>query len=104
MLDASAPSDNSTGSPAHKKKKGQNNNRRFWPQDFATLQPNIEGGLCCFCLLIVCMMCYCFIGMLSSSDDEGDSYSSDGEDGLVIDANAQPPEISQNGHQDAINN
>lgn len=37
--------------------------------------------------------------MLSSSDDEGDSYSSDGEEGsLVIDSNAQN-EISQNGHQ-----
>ena len=37
--------------------------------------------------------------MLSSSDDEGDSYSSDGEEGsLVIDSNAQN-EINQNGHQ-----
>lgn len=39
--------------------------------------------------------------MLSSSEDEGDSYSSDGEDGLVIDANAQP-EANQNGHQAAF--
>lgn len=46
MLDASAPTDNTSGSPVHKKKKGQNNNRRFWPQDFATLQPHIEGGKC----------------------------------------------------------
>lgn len=44
MLDASGPADGAGGSPAHKKKKGQNNNRRFWPQDFATLQPHIEGG------------------------------------------------------------
>lgn len=38
--------------------------------------------------------------MLSSSDDEGDSYSSDGEEGsLVIDANAQSGgEVNQNGH------
>lgn len=38
-------------------------------------------------------------GILSSSDDEGDSYSSDGEEGsLVIDANAQSGEVNQNGH------
>lgn len=36
--------------------------------------------------------------MLSSSDDEGDSYSSDGEGSLVIDSSAQN-EINQNGHQ-----
>lgn len=37
---------------------------------------------------------------MSSSDDEGDSYSSDGEEGsLVIDANAQSGEVNQqNGH------
>lgn len=39
-------------------------------------------------------------GMLSSSEDDGDSYSSDGEEGsLVIDATAQPNEVNQNGHQ-----
>lgn len=40
------------------------------------------------------------LGILSSSDDEGDSYSSDGEEGsLVIDANAQSGgEVNQNGH------
>lgn len=39
-------------------------------------------------------------GILSSSDDEGDSYSSDGEEGsLVIDSNAQSGEVTQNGHQ-----
>lgn len=38
--------------------------------------------------------------MLSSSEDEGDSYSSDGEDGgLVIDANAAQSDVI-NGHQD----
>ncbi|KAG5893451.1 hypothetical protein JTB14_012168 [Gonioctena quinquepunctata] len=77
MLDASAPSDtnSATNSPSHKKKKNQNNNRRFWPQDFANMQPQLESGI------------------LSSSDDEGDSYSSDGEEGsLVIDANAQSNE------------
>lgn len=37
--------------------------------------------------------------MLSSSDDDGDSYSSDGDEGLVIDANAQSGEVTQNGHQ-----
>nr|XP_008196118.1 PREDICTED: homeobox protein PKNOX2 isoform X1 [Tribolium castaneum] len=82
MLDASAPQDNSAvgGSPTNKKKKNQNNNRRFWTQDFVNMQPQIDGG------------------MLSSSDDEGDSYSSDGEEGsLVIDSNAQN-EINQNGH------
>lgn len=45
--------------------------------------------------------------MLSSSDDEGDSYSSDGDDGgLVIDSNiggAGGGEINQNGnHADAL--
>ncbi|CAH1118560.1 unnamed protein product [Phaedon cochleariae] len=83
MLDASAPSENSstTNSPSHKKKKShQNNNRRFWPQDFANMQPQLER-------------------MLSSSDDEGDSYSSDGDEGsLVIDANPQTGEVNQNGH------
>lgn len=47
MLDASAPVDNNSStanSPAHKKKKGQNNNRRFWPQDFANMQPQIDSG------------------------------------------------------------
>lgn len=36
--------------------------------------------------------------MLSSSEDEGDSYSSDGEGSLVIDASAQGNEVNQNGH------
>ncbi|KAB0791585.1 hypothetical protein PPYR_03385 [Photinus pyralis] len=83
MLDASAPNDSSaTSSPAHKKKKVQNNNRRFWPQDFASMQPQIDSGI------------------LSSSDDDGDSYSSDGEEGsLVIDSSAQGGEVNQNGHQ-----
>lgn len=104
MLDASAPADNSGGSPAHKKKKGQNNNRRFWPQDFATLQPHIEGGECLFYKSHRVRPTFVKpplfrLGMLSSSDDDGDSYSSDGEDGLVIDANVQP-EVNQNGHQD----
>ncbi|CAH0548612.1 unnamed protein product [Brassicogethes aeneus] len=85
MLDASAPSgDNSsaTNSPSHKKKKNQNNNRRFWPQDFANMQPQLDSG------------------MLSSSDDEGDSFSSDGEEGsLVIDQGAQGNDVTQNGHQ-----
>ena len=38
--------------------------------------------------------------MLSSSDDEGDSYSSDGEESnnLVIDANNHSVEVNQNGH------
>lgn len=37
--------------------------------------------------------------MLSSSDDDGDSYSSEGEEGsLVIDAGAQGNEVNQNGH------
>lgn len=42
-----------------------------------------------------------FLGMLSSSDDDADSYSSDGEEGsLVIDAAAaQSGEVNQNGHQ-----
>ncbi|XP_018567417.1 homeobox protein PKNOX2-like [Anoplophora glabripennis] len=83
MLDASAPSENSSAasSPNHKKKKSQNNNRRFWPQDFASMQPQLESGI------------------LSSSDEEGDSYSSDGEEGsLVIDSNAQSGEVNQNGH------
>ncbi|GJQ85926.1 hypothetical protein Trydic_g21776 [Trypoxylus dichotomus] len=81
MLDASAPPENSsaTSSPAHKKKKGQNNNRRFWSQDYS-MQPQIDGGI------------------LSSSDDDGDSYSSDGEESnLVIDSN-HTNEINQNGH------
>ncbi|KAJ8916551.1 hypothetical protein NQ315_000193 [Exocentrus adspersus] len=90
MLDASAPSDtNNSGanSPSHKKKKSQNNNRRFWPQDFASMQPQLDSGI------------------LSSSDDEGDSYSSDGEEGgLVIDANAQSGEVNQNGHSVEYNN
>lgn len=48
MLDASAPTDNSVAaSPTHKKKKGHNNNRRFWPQDFANMQPQIDSGKCC---------------------------------------------------------
>ncbi|XP_017779238.1 PREDICTED: homeobox protein Meis3-like [Nicrophorus vespilloides] len=83
MLDASAPPDNSssTGSPSHKKKKGHNNNRRFWPQDFSTMPAHMDSSL------------------LSSSDDEGDSYSSDGdESNLVIDAQA-PTHENQNGHQ-----
>ncbi|KAK5638264.1 hypothetical protein RI129_012559 [Pyrocoelia pectoralis] len=83
MLDASAPNDNSaTSSPAHKKKKVQNNNRRFWPQDFGNMQPQIDSGI------------------LSSSDDDGDSYSSDGDEGsLVIDSTAQGSDVNQNGHQ-----
>lgn len=44
--------------------------------------------------------------MLSSSDDEGDSYSSDGDEGgLVIDSNigGAGGEINQNGnHADAL--
>ncbi|KAJ8956362.1 hypothetical protein NQ318_015100 [Aromia moschata] len=89
MLDASAPADNGSAasSPSHKKKKSQNNNRRFWPQDFASMQPQLESG------------------MLSSSDEEGDSYSSDGEEGsLVIDSNAPSGEVNQvnqNGHAPA---
>ncbi|KAF5286185.1 hypothetical protein FQA39_LY16355 [Lamprigera yunnana] len=81
MLDASAPNDSSAASsPAHKKKKVQNNNRRFWPQDFANMQPHIDSGI------------------LSSSDDEGDSYSSDGDEGsLVIDSSTQGNDV-QNGH------
>lgn len=39
-----------------------------------------------------------FQGILSSSDDEGDSYSSDGDEGLVIDSAAQNAEVNQNGH------
>ncbi|XP_048522572.1 homeobox protein Meis3 [Dendroctonus ponderosae] len=86
MLDASTPTGqegsqtNSSGNGG-KKKKSQNNNRRFWPQEFGNMQPNLESG------------------MLSSSDDEGDSYSSDEEGGgLIIDA-PQPAEVNQNGHQ-----
>lgn len=47
MLDASTPTDNSgsaTSSPAHKKKKGHNNNRRFWPQDFGNVPAQLESG------------------------------------------------------------
>lgn len=52
MLDASAPTDGAgaAGSPTHKKKKSQNNNRRFWPQDFANMQPQLDSGN--FCLLV----------------------------------------------------
>lgn len=54
MLDASAPNDNASGgSPAHKKKKVQNNNRRFWPQDFANMQPQIDSGKYALSKLIV---------------------------------------------------
>ncbi|XP_045468460.1 homeobox protein PKNOX2-like isoform X2 [Harmonia axyridis] len=76
MLDASAPNESNGGanSPSHRKKKSHNNNRRFWSHDFANMQPQLASG------------------MLSSSDDEGDSYSSDGEGSLVIDANVQNPE------------
>ncbi|XP_050502476.1 homeobox protein PKNOX1-like [Diabrotica virgifera virgifera] len=85
MLDATTPSEtnSATNSPSHKKKKSHNNNRRFWPQDFANMPAQLETS-----------------GILSSSDDEGDSYSSDGEEGsLVIDANAQSGEVNQqNGH------
>ncbi|XP_044763449.1 homeobox protein PKNOX2-like [Coccinella septempunctata] len=87
MLDASAPNESNSGatSPSHRKKKSHNNNRRFWSQDFANMQPQIASG------------------MLSSSEDEGDSYSSDGEGSLVIDANAQGAEggvsTMQNSHQ-----
>ncbi|XP_018323581.1 homeobox protein PKNOX1-like [Agrilus planipennis] len=86
MLDASAPSDNGNigTSPVHKKKKVQNNNRRFWPQDFSGMQPQLDSGI------------------LSSSDDEGDSYSSDGDEGsLVIDSGTtQNNDVTQNGHRD----
>lgn len=41
---------------------------------------------------------FLFTGILSSSEDEGDSYSSDGEGSLVIDANAHSGEVNQNGH------
>lgn len=77
MLDASTPPDgNGSTSPTHKKKKTHNNNRHFWSQDFGNAQPKIDGG------------------MLSTSEDDGDSFSSDGEDGgLVIDA-----EVNRNGH------
>lgn len=46
-------------------------------------------------------MYVCFLGILSSSDDEGDSYSSDGEEGsLVIDSGSGAnTEVNQNGHQ-----
>lgn len=46
MLDANAPSENSsaTSSPNHKKKKVQNNNRRFWPHEFAGGQQQIDSG------------------------------------------------------------
>ncbi|CAG9764998.1 unnamed protein product [Ceutorhynchus assimilis] len=89
MLDASTPAGqevgqaNSPGGQSGKKKKSQNNNRRFWPQEFGSMQPNLDSGI------------------LSSSDDEGDSYSSDEEGGglVIIDAPAQPNEVNQNGHQ-----
>ncbi|KAK9892491.1 hypothetical protein WA026_020481 [Henosepilachna vigintioctopunctata] len=83
MLDASAPNDSSggTNSPNHKKKKSHNNNRRFWSQDFSNMQPQIDSGI------------------LSSSEDDGDSYSSDGEEGgLVIDANVQNTEQPVTAH------
>ncbi|KAL1500820.1 hypothetical protein ABEB36_006257 [Hypothenemus hampei] len=87
MLDASTPTGQDGGSQPNssssggKKKKSQNNNRRFWPQEFGNMQPNLETG------------------MLSSSDEEGDSYSSDEEGGgLVIDA-PQNNEINQNGQK-----
>lgn len=107
MLDASTPAGqegsqtNSSGNSG-KKKKSQNNNRRFWPQEFGNMQPNLESGTICRhvdaggCRLL---MQKTFTGMLSSSDDEGDSYSSDEEGGgLIIDA-PQPAEVNQNGHQ-----
>ncbi|XP_066262113.1 homeobox protein PKNOX2-like [Euwallacea similis] len=87
MLDASTPAGQESGqanSPggASKKKKSQNNNRRFWPQEFGNMQANLESG------------------MLSSSEDEGDSYSSDEEGGgLIIDAPQNAGEVTQNGHQ-----
>ncbi|XP_060533997.1 homeobox protein PKNOX2-like [Cylas formicarius] len=91
MLDASTPAGQDgarAGSPGGgnaKKKKSQNNNRRFWPQDFANMQPQLDSGI------------------LSSSEDEGDSYSSDEEEGgLVIDSTPQQSgssEANQNGRQ-----
>ncbi|XP_076255882.1 homeobox protein PKNOX2-like isoform X2 [Rhynchophorus ferrugineus] len=81
MLDASTPSgpeNAQANSPnGSKKKKSQNNNRRFWPQEFGSMQPNLDS-------------------ILSSSDDEAESYSSDEEGGsLVIDA-SQTNEVTQN--------
>ncbi|CAG9857694.1 unnamed protein product [Phyllotreta striolata] len=90
MLDATTPPDanSAAGSPGHKKKnKSHNNNRRFWPQDFANMPAQLDTSI------------------LSSSEDEGDSYSSDGDEGsLVIDAPAQSGggggDVGrQNGHQ-----
>lgn len=58
------------------------------------------------CKTRILFFCVVLAGMLSSSEDEGDSYSSDGEDGLVIDANAHQSDAvavvvnQQNGHQD----
>lgn len=102
MLDASAPPENSsaTNSPAHKKKKGQNNNRRFWPQDY-NMQPQIDGGNSIVHFIIYILIAIHSPGILSSSDDEGDSYSSDGEESnLVIDSSRQHSnEVNQNGHQ-----
>ncbi|XP_050300442.1 homeobox protein Meis3-like [Anthonomus grandis grandis] len=92
MLDASTPPGqeggqaHSPGGGGTKKKKSQNNNRRFWPQEFGSMQANLDSSI------------------LSSSDDEGDSYSSDEEGGgLVIDAPPPPNEVTQNGHQVAEN-
>ncbi|XP_044739511.1 homeobox protein PKNOX2-like isoform X2 [Chrysoperla carnea] len=77
MLDASVPGDNtnaqvkvSGSSQNNKKKHNINSSKRFWPDNLASLQPNA--------------------GVLSSSDDDCDSYSSDGDEGnLVIDASSQ---------------
>ncbi|XP_030761174.1 homeobox protein PKNOX2-like [Sitophilus oryzae] len=89
MLDATAPTGQESGgqsnSPNGKKKKNQNNNRRFWPQEFGNIQSNIDCG------------------MLSSSDEGGDSYSSDEEGGsLIIDA-CQANEVTQNNEQEENN-
>ncbi|CAH1981591.1 unnamed protein product [Acanthoscelides obtectus] len=96
-------------SPPHKKRKnggGGANNRRYWTHDFAA-----GAGAAAVAAAAAAGVQHHLdpSGILSSSDDEGDSFSSDGEDGggLVIDAQAglghseiQNPEIHQNGHVD----
>lgn len=80
MLDAGTPpvsgeGPNSTlgshGKHAPSRKRPHHNggtNKRFWPQDIASLQPQLNSGV------------------LSSSEDDCDSYSSDdNEGGLIID-------------------
>nr|CAI5822170.1 unnamed protein product [Callosobruchus analis] len=98
-------------SPPHKKRKngggGGANNRRYWTHEFAA-----GAGAAAVAAAAAAGVQHHLdpSGILSSSDDEGDSYSSDGEDGggLVIDAQAgtghadiQHPEINQNGHVDS---